>query len=92
MRADWALGRADPTAPSVAHVVREHVHITICGYTTTPPLLCALQVFGADRMMFAADYPFGDAAVHSKFLAEAPISPADREKIAYRNAQRLFRL
>ena len=54
MRADAVLGKADPDAPSVAAVIREHVHITICGYTTTPPLLCALQVFGADRIMFAA--------------------------------------
>jgi predicted TIM-barrel fold metal-dependent hydrolase len=92
MRADTVLGKADPDAPSVADVIREHVHITICGYTTTPPLLCALQVFGADRIMFSSDYPFGDPVEHSKFLAEAPISPADRDKIAYRNAQQLFRL
>jgi predicted TIM-barrel fold metal-dependent hydrolase len=92
MRADTMLGRADPGAPSVAEVIRGHVHITICGYTTTPPLLCALQVFGADRIMFSSDYPFGDPVEHSKFLAQAPISPTDRDKIAYRNAQRLFRL
>ncbi len=92
MRADTVLSRADPGAPSVADVIRGHVHITICGYTTTPPLLCALQVFGADRIMFSSDYPFGDPVAHSRFLAEAPISPADRDKIAYRNAQRLFRL
>jgi uncharacterized protein len=92
MRADTVLSKADPGAPSVAHVIREHVHITICGYTTTPPLLCALQVFGADRIMFSSDYPFGDPVEHSRFLAEAPVSPADRDKIAYRNAQQLFRL
>jgi predicted TIM-barrel fold metal-dependent hydrolase len=92
MRADTVLGKADPDAPSVAAVIREHVHITICGYTTTPPLLCALQVFGVDRIMFSSDYPFGDAVEHSKFLAEAPISPADRDKIAHRNARLLFRL
>jgi uncharacterized protein len=92
MRADTVLGRANPDAPSVASVVRDHVHITICGYTTTPPLLCALQVFGADRIMFSSDYPFGDPVLHAKFLAEVPISPADRDKIGYRNAQELFRL
>jgi predicted TIM-barrel fold metal-dependent hydrolase len=92
MRADAVLGKANPDAPSVASVVREHVHITICGYTTTPPLLCALQVFGADRIMFSTDYPFGDPVQHARFLAEAPISPADRDKIGYRNAQHLFRL
>jgi uncharacterized protein len=92
MRADSILTRANPDNRSVAQVVREHVHITICGYTTTPPLLCALQVFGADRIMFSSDYPFGDPVQHARFLAEAPISPADRDKIAYRNAQHLFRL
>jgi predicted TIM-barrel fold metal-dependent hydrolase len=92
MRADAVLSRINPDAPSVADVVREHVHITICGYTTTPPLLCALQVFGADRIMFSSDYPFGDPVLHAKFLAEVPISPADRDKIGYRNAQQLFRL
>jgi hypothetical protein len=92
MRADTMLSRIEPGAPSVADVIRAHVHITICGYITTPPLLCALQVFGADRIMFSSDYPFGDPVVHSKFLAEAPISPADRDKIAHRNAQQLFRL
>jgi predicted TIM-barrel fold metal-dependent hydrolase len=92
MRADSMLTRANPDSRSVAQAVREHVHITICGYTTTPPLLCALQVFGADRIMFSTDYPFGDPVQHAKFLAEAPISPADRDKIAYRNAQHLFRL
>jgi uncharacterized protein len=55
-------------------------------------LLCALSVFGADRILFSTDYPFGDRADHVRFLAEAPISPADREKIAHRNAAQLFRL
>ena len=66
------------------------MHITICGYTTTPPLLCALQVFGADRIMFSSDYPFGDPGGAFRFLAKAPISPADRDKIAHRNAQNCF--
>jgi uncharacterized protein len=92
LRADSVLTRANPDRRSVAQVIREHVHLTICGYTTTPPLLCALQVFGADRMMFSSDYPFGDPVQHARFLAEAPISPHDRDKIAYRNAQQLFRL
>jgi uncharacterized protein len=92
MRADSILTRANPDNRPVAQVVREHVHITICGYTTIPPLLCALQVFGADRIMFSSDYPFGDPVRHARFLAEAPISPSDRDKIAYRNAQHLFRL
>jgi len=99
MRADSILTRADSissvgdaTTRSIATVVLEHVHITICGYTTMPPLMCALSVFGADRSLFSTDYPFGDPVAHARFLAEAPISPTDREKIAHRNAEQLFRL
>jgi len=92
MRADAVMRRTDPEAPSLADIVRQHVHITICGYITVPPLLCALQVFGADRIMFASDYPFGDPVEHARFLADAPISPTDRNKIGYQNAQQLFRL
>ena len=87
MRADSVLA---PAGRPVADTVREHVHITICGYPTVPPLLCALSVFGADRILFSTDYPFGDAVEHARFLAEAPISPADRDKIGHRNAERLF--
>jgi predicted TIM-barrel fold metal-dependent hydrolase len=93
-RSDFMSSVTDGTTRSIAAVVLEHVFITICGYTTVPPLLCALSVFGADRILFSTDYPFdpSDPVAHARFLAEAPISPADREKIAHGNAEQLFRL
>lgn len=92
MRADAVLGGGRPGARSIAEIVRAHVHLTISGYPTVPPLLCALSVFGADRILFSVDYPFGDAQVHARFLAEAPVSPTDREKIGHLNAKALFKL
>lgn len=59
----FSLARADDMlshalgAGTAAGTVREHVHVTICGYTTVPPFQCALAVFGADRMLFSVDYP-----------------------------------
>jgi predicted TIM-barrel fold metal-dependent hydrolase len=96
----FSLARADerltPVASglsaTVADTVLGHVHVTTCGYTTSPPLLCALMVFGADRMLFSVDYPFSDSAQAAAFLREAPVSPSDREKIAHGNAERLLRL
>ncbi|HEY4005348.1 MAG TPA: amidohydrolase family protein [Pseudonocardia sp.] len=92
MRADHRLNLACPGARPVAEIVREHVYLTICGYATVPPLQCALSVFGADRILFSTDYPFGDPAEHVEFLAGAPISPLDRDRIAHLNAERLFNL
>ncbi len=61
--------------------------MTPSGMFTLPPFLLTLQIMGADRIMYAVDYPFiaGDQA--RTFLEHAPISPADKEKIAHGNAE-----
>lgn len=71
---------------------RDHVHVTTSGFFTVPPLLCALLVLGADRILFSVDYPFSPNARGRAFLETAPLAPADREKIAHGNAERLLRL
>ena len=47
---------------------------------------------GVDRVLFSVDYPYADSNEATAFLAQAPISPADRERIAHGNAERLFKL
>ena len=91
-RADERLSPVTGLARSVGEIVREHVHITTAGYVTDPPLLCALMVFGADRILFSVDHPFSDSVQATDFLRSAPISPTDREKIAHGNAEQLLRL
>lgn len=70
----------------------QHFHITTSGFFTDPPLLLALQVLGADRILFAVDYPFSTNEQGRSFLDHAAISPADKEKISHLNAERLLRL
>jgi uncharacterized protein len=92
-RADEMIGAAMRNASSgVAETVLRHVHISTCGYHTDAPLQCALDVFGADRIMFSVDHPFGHSARATAFLRDASVSPADRDKIAHANAERLLRL
>lgn len=79
-------------ATSVADTVQRNVFLTTSAYTTAAPLQCALTVLGADRILFAVDHPYADSAHGTEFLAGAPLSPADRQKIAHRNAERLLRL
>jgi hypothetical protein len=92
VRADERLSPATGLARSVAETIRDQVHITTSGYTTVPPLLCAMLVFGVDRILFSVDYPFSDNAEATAFLNSASISPADREKIAHGNWERLLKL
>ncbi len=80
------------TEVEFAEYFRTNFYITTSTYFTAPPLLCALQVFGADRMLFAVDYPFSSNAEGRKMLDIAAISPNDLAKIAHKNSERLLKL
>jgi hypothetical protein len=77
---------------SITEYFQRNFHITTSGFFTDPPLECALQTIGADRILFAVDHPFSDGADARRFLEEAAISDEDREKIAHGNAERLLGL
>jgi uncharacterized protein len=50
------------------------------------------NVIGVDRVVFTADYPFASMKAGRQFLQQMPITPADKEKIAHLNAERLLGL
>jgi predicted TIM-barrel fold metal-dependent hydrolase len=92
-RADSILARgANHLQRRVADYFCENFYLTTSGYFTVPPLLCALQVVGADRILFSVDYPFSPNAEGRDFLDSLPVSPSDLAKIAHRNADRLLKL
>jgi uncharacterized protein len=76
---------------SVQQTLREQVHITTSGLFTLPPLMAAIDTFGIDRVMFSIDYPYSSNAIGIKYLDSLPLAPADIEKIAHLNADRLLR-
>ena len=45
-----------------------------------------------DRVLFSVDYPFGDNAAGRAMLDVLPLAPADKARIAGRNAEHLLRL
>lgn len=71
---------------------RRNFHITTSGNFSYPPLLCSLLELGAERIIFAVDYPMDLAQDGVNWLMNAPISNLDREKIAHKNAEQLFAL
>jgi predicted TIM-barrel fold metal-dependent hydrolase len=72
--------------------LRENVHYTFGGFNFPATFLNLLLEVGAERIMFSADYPFGSMKEARTFLENIPVGPADRERIAHGNAERLFRL
>jgi len=67
-------------------------YVSTSGFFSSTALLNLLLVLGADRILFAADYPYNKSEDARAFLEAAPIAQADREKIAHGNAERLLRL
>lgn len=92
-RASAVLSRSrhKPQRP-IADYFHQHFHITTSGYFTLPPLLCALQVVGADRLLFSIDYPFSSTETGRRFLDSMPLAPEDLRKISHQNAERLLRI
>ncbi|MBY8825726.1 amidohydrolase family protein [Sphingomonas colocasiae] len=66
--------------------------ITTSGLNWSPALKFCLEVLGADRMMFAVDYPFEDTGFMVDRMDKAAISDEDRATIYHRTAERIFRL
>lgn len=81
------LARGNPS-----EYLRHNLYITTSGVCSAAPLLCALLALGSDHILFGTDYPFEEMAAATAFLETAPVSEADRAKIAHLNAERLLRL
>ncbi|MFE6365694.1 amidohydrolase family protein [Streptomyces sp. NPDC057806] len=81
------LARGNPS-----EYVRHNLYITTSGVCSAAPLLCALLALGPEHILFGTDYPFEDMATATEFLRTAPVSEADRAKIAHLNAERLLGL
>jgi predicted TIM-barrel fold metal-dependent hydrolase len=76
----------------VGDYLRENVHYTFSGFNYTATFLDLFLEVGADRIMFSADYPYASMSAAADFLDRLPLSPADRERIAHGNAERLLGL
>ncbi|MEU6444588.1 amidohydrolase family protein [Streptomyces sp. NPDC047046] len=81
------LAREKPSA-----YLRHNLYITTSGVCSAAPLLCALLALGSEHILFGTDHPFEDMATATEFLRTAPVSEADRAKIAHLNAEHLLGL
>jgi 2,3-dihydroxybenzoate decarboxylase len=94
-RLDSRYHQADPKGrprrlPS--HYLRHNLYATTSGVFSHAALLGTVHAIGTDRLLFAVDYPYESTAEAVDFLRTAPFSPADLERIAHGNAERLLNL
>lgn len=77
---------------TVTQTLLDQLWITTSGFFDLPCFIAALTTFGPDRMLFSVDCPFASMAQGRAFLDKVPLAPADREKLAHQNADRLLAL
>jgi 5-carboxyvanillate decarboxylase len=71
---------------------KDNFLITTSGVTQNSTLQLCYEELGADRILFAADYPYESVSEQVSFMESADISNADKHKIFHSNAERLFGL
>ena len=81
-----------PAKRKMGDYFRENFYVATSGHFCTQSLIHAILTVGADRVLFAVDYPFEDHMQGCAWFDAAEIAEADRVKIGRNNAIALFGL
>jgi 2,3-dihydroxybenzoate decarboxylase len=68
----------------------DNFYVSTSGLFSDQALIGAMLTVGADRILFACDYPYEVMEPAARWIERAAISEGDRKKIAAGNARRLF--
>jgi predicted TIM-barrel fold metal-dependent hydrolase len=71
---------------------RENLVVTTSGNFCFSALRCTIDLLGIDNVMFSVDWPYESNQVATKFLKEAPLADEAKQKLAFKNAERILRL
>ena len=91
-RIDEALSRPGNRPSDFADTFRSNFHITTSGFFSDSALTCCLDEMGADRILFAVDWPFVANKEGTDWLKAFDIDAATKKKIFASNAERLLGL
>ena len=81
-----------PAKRTMAEYFRNNFYVTTSGNFCTQSLIHTMLTIGADRVLFAVDYPFEDHAQAASWFDAVEIAEGDRAKIGRGNARKLFAL
>ncbi|WP_433687950.1 amidohydrolase family protein [Micromonospora carbonacea] len=71
---------------------QDNFWFTTSAFPETHLLTLLLKHVSVDRVMFATDYPFADIKGQTDWFRGVDLPREDKEKIAFRNAENLFRM
>lgn len=67
-------------------------HVTTAGMNATAPFDYCVNLLGADRVLFAIDYPYEQTEEAVGFIRSAQLAPAAMKQVCHGNAERLFKI
>jgi 2,3-dihydroxybenzoate decarboxylase len=91
-RIDHALSRSGNLTRSFRDCFCEHFYVTTSGNFSNPALVCCLMELGADRILFAVDWPFVSNDLGVRWMQDIPLCAEDRQKVLGGNATLLLRI
>lgn len=77
-------------APS--EYIGSNILITTSGVCSPHALCGAIGEMGAEAVLFSVDYPYESSEIAANFIEQAPLDEATRQMVAYKNAERIFKL
>ena len=72
--------------------IRHNFFVNTSGMYSVAAFMSVFLELGADRIMFAADYPYENSEEAAGFIEHVPISDSDKEKIQHSVAEKLFKI
>ena len=91
-RLDDQLGKTLKLGRKISDYYKNNMYITPSGLFSEAQLKYVIEELGSDKIIYSGDYPFLINKETRQFLERASISEEDREKIAYKNAEKLLSL
>jgi len=88
----WQSAKRRGLKRSPLEYLQENMLVTTSGNWYEPAFQCTLAALGADKILFAVDWPYEANKTGVEFLKKISISDADRAKIAHGNAERLLKV
>lgn len=83
---------AQPLQRKPSEVLRENFYYTNSGMCWEPPVMYVHQLMGADRIMYAMDYPYQVVEEEVRAMDALPMSAEHKKMFFETNAQRVFNL
>ena len=89
----WSRGPLSTTLKKTpSQYFRDNFFVTTSGMFSEPAFKCTLSILGADRILFAVDYPMESSEEATELLEKEWINHSDKKRIYHLNAEKVFSL